>query len=91
MDKSDEYLTTKELGLRIKYATQTIYNMISKGVFIEGQHYIKPSKGKLLFIWSAINAWLEGESKPEPVFAEAQKHQGSSMSLGLARKCLIRL
>ncbi len=54
----EQYLTLKELCATIKYKPQTIYNMICRGTFIRGIHYLKPSPRKLLFKWSAIKQWL---------------------------------
>jgi predicted DNA-binding transcriptional regulator AlpA len=55
----EEYLTVKELSTKIKFSQQTIYNMIHKGDFIKGLHYVKPRPKKILFIWSAVSTWLE--------------------------------
>jgi len=57
--KDEQYLTVKELSAKIKYSQQTIYNMIHEGGFIRGERYIKPSRKKVLFLWSAICMWLE--------------------------------
>jgi excisionase family DNA binding protein len=58
----EEYLTVKELSERIKLAKQTIYNMIHKNEFVLNTHYYKPKAKIILFKWSAIEKWLEGES-----------------------------
>ena len=71
MEKNDEiYLTVKELSDKVKYSRQSIYNMIHKGVFIKGTHYIKPSRKKVLFLWTAVHAWLES---PGGVTVEIRK------------------
>ena len=60
MDTNDEqYLTVKELSEKIKFSRQSIYNMIYKGVFIKDTHYIKPSRKKVFFLWTAVHTWLE--------------------------------
>ena len=56
--KLEEYITVSELSERIKLARQTIYNHISTGKFVEGKHYLKPSRKKILFKWSAVEKWL---------------------------------
>jgi len=69
----EEYLTVKELIERIKMAPQTIYNKISskkRKEFLPQIHYVKISRKKILFKWSAILQWmerpmLENESKRE--------------------------
>ena len=60
--KNEEYLTMEELCQRIKFSKQTVYNWIYQGKFRLGLHYLKPSRKKVLFKWSAIKAWLEGNS-----------------------------
>ena len=57
----EEYLTVKELSERIKLAKQTIYNMIYKKEFVLNKHYYKPKTKIILFKWSAIEKWLEGD------------------------------
>ena len=54
----EEYLTVKELSLRIKFSKQSLYNIIHKGGFILGKHYLKPTPKKILFKWSEIQAWM---------------------------------
>lgn len=39
----EEYLTTKELSIRIKMAPGTIRNLVWKKSFLEGIHYVKPT------------------------------------------------
>lgn len=58
----EEYLTVKELSGRIKLAKQTIYNMIHKKEFVLNKHYYKPKAKIILFKWSAIEKWLEGDN-----------------------------
>jgi hypothetical protein len=61
-DNHEEYLTVAELSKRIKFSKQTIYNMISARKLVKGQHYVKPSKKKVLFTWSNMLAWLEDQN-----------------------------
>jgi hypothetical protein len=90
----EEYLTVKELSGRIKLAKQTIYNMIHKKEFLLHKHYYKPKAKIILFKWSAIEKWLEGdspdlnESIPYPTQhtkdhnpAYTQKHPKSSINI----------
>lgn len=55
---SDEYLSLRDLCRRIPYAEQTLRNLMHQGVLRLGVHYLKP-RGRLIFKWSAIQAWLE--------------------------------
>ncbi|MBW1786727.1 MAG: hypothetical protein JRK53_08955 [Deltaproteobacteria bacterium] len=57
----EEYLTVDELGARIKFSKQSLYNMIHNKTFILGEHYLKPTPKKILFKWSEIQLWM-GES-----------------------------
>jgi len=60
----EEYLTTDELSRRIKMPPGSIRNLVWKKVLRENVHYVKPTPRKLLFVWSAIEAWLYGGKKP---------------------------
>lgn len=84
MNINEQYLTVKELSSKIKYSHQTIYNMIHKGYFVRGEHYIKPSRKKILFLWSAICGWMESregsDDAIEPVaHNELQNFKNSSI------------
>jgi len=54
----EEYLTVNELSKRIKFSRQSIYNLIHRGTFLLGKHYLKPTPKKVLFKWSEIQIWL---------------------------------
>jgi len=60
----DEYLTISELSARIKFSKQSLYNLIHKGTFVLGRHYLKPTRKKILFKWSEILAWMGEPSAP---------------------------
>ena len=72
----EKYLTIQEVCERIKFAPQTLYNYISKGKLEEGKHFIKPSRKKILFIWSQMEAWLkeqaERNKRPERISTDLQ-------------------
>ena len=90
----EEYLTVKELSKRIKLAKQTIYNMIHKNEFVLNKHYYKPKAKIILFKWSAIEKWLEGDNPDldelppcptrqieDPNPARTQKNPNSSINI----------
>ncbi|WP_028314663.1 helix-turn-helix transcriptional regulator [Desulfatibacillum aliphaticivorans] len=54
----EELLTVRQLAKLTGYAEQTVYNKVSKGEFILGRHYYKPTRKKVLFIRAAIQEWL---------------------------------
>lgn len=60
-DDMEQYLTAKELAERIKMAPGTIRNLVWRKEFQENIHFLKPTPRKLLFIWSAVEAWLHGD------------------------------
>ena len=60
----EQYLTTKELSALIKMAPGTLRNLIWKRVLKEGVHYVRPTPRKVLFVWSAVEAWLRGRVCP---------------------------
>jgi len=57
----EEYLTVKELSDKIRFSRQSLYNLIHKGTFVLGKHYLKPTPKKVLFKWTEIRKWM-GES-----------------------------
>lgn len=63
--QDEEYLTIKEAARRTKFAEQTFYNGIHKKRFILGKHYYKPTSRKILFIWSALKEWIQGDSEAQ--------------------------
>ena len=58
----ENYLTTKELSNRIKMTPGTIRNLVWKKELKENIHYVKPTPRKILFLWSAIESWMYGDS-----------------------------
>ena len=56
----EEFLTTRELSSRIKMAVGTVRNLVWQGQLVQGVHYVKPTPRKILFLWSAVEAWLYG-------------------------------
>src|SRR2546422_944346 len=53
-----EYLSIRELAHRIPYAEQTIRNLMTRGVFRLGEHYVKP-RSRIMFRWSKVRNWLD--------------------------------
>lgn len=56
-----EYLSIRDLAGRIPYAEQTIRNLMTRGVFRLGEHYIKP-RSRVMFRWSKVREWLERQT-----------------------------
>ena len=56
-----EYLSIRDLAHRIPYAEQTIRNLMTRGVFRLGEHYIKP-RSRIMFRWSKVRDWLDGQN-----------------------------
>lgn len=91
----DEFLTVEEQSKRIKFSRQTLYNLISKGEFILGKHYLKPRPKKILFKWKAVKEWLEsppGNPAPnvEAFRSDAAKAKSKRRNAAKA-KCLINI
>lgn len=59
----EEYFTVKELSEKIKFSKQSLYNLIYRGTFVLGKHYLKPTPKKVLFKWAEVREWM-GESLP---------------------------
>jgi hypothetical protein len=56
-----EYLSIRDLAGRIPYAEQTIRNLMARGVFRLGEHYLKP-RSRVMFRWSKVREWLERQT-----------------------------
>jgi predicted DNA-binding transcriptional regulator AlpA len=87
---AEEYLTVEELSKRIRFSKQTLYNMISSRKFIKGQHYLKPSRKKVLFLWSGIQTWLEDQNshdnnQHEPATEENLTHLVTNLTKSLIK------
>lgn len=54
--RDNEYITTAELSIRIKYDERTIRERLKDKVLLPGVHYINGFGRKLLFIWNKIEA-----------------------------------
>jgi hypothetical protein len=59
-DAEPEYLSIRDMARRINYAEGTIRNLMSRGVFKLGEHYMKP-RGRILFKWSVVCRWVENQ------------------------------
>jgi hypothetical protein len=57
-----EYVSIRELAGRIPYAEQTIRNLMTRGVFRLGEHYIKP-RSRVMFQWSKVREWLNRQPR----------------------------
>jgi hypothetical protein len=62
----EEYLPVNALAARIGYAPKTLRNLMSAGVLLKGRHWVKP-RGRVLFVWSAVEAWLREGPGPRRV------------------------
>jgi hypothetical protein len=60
---TEDYLTIKELSMRLKLEPKTIKNKMASGIFRKGVHYFSPQGMRPRFKWSAIVAWLEEKDK----------------------------
>lgn len=74
VSQDGEYLTIDDVAARLKCGRKTILNRMSAGIYREGVHYFRPQgtdkAGRRrhcdpLFKWSAIVAWVEGNSKED--------------------------
>jgi hypothetical protein len=57
-----EYVSVRELANRIPYAEQTIRNLMTRGIFRLGEHYIKP-RSRVIFRWSKVREWLDQQPR----------------------------
>ena len=73
----EEYITVQELGERIKFSKQSVYNLIYMKKFTLGIHYLKPTPKKILFVWSEVEKWLR-QSMDEPADSMTPYRAGSN-------------
>jgi hypothetical protein len=57
---TDEYLTTAEAAVLLRYSQKTLRNQIAAGVFREGIHFVPKEGCQKRWKRSALVAWLEG-------------------------------
>jgi len=64
---NQEYLTTDELSVRIKYDVRTIRERLKDSVLIEGVHYFRPFGGrKILYKWEPIQRDMQVMTTTSP-------------------------
>lgn len=64
---TDEYLTIGEVAALLKVKQKTISNMISKGVFKQGVHFVRPTGLGTRFKQRAVEHWLNGDETKEAI------------------------
>lgn len=74
-----EYLTVAEVAQRLKWSPKTVKNKMAAGTFQRGVHYFSPPGIRPRFKWSAVVAWLEGQT------AAAVDDQNESDRIPMAR------
>lgn len=68
----ERYLTPRQLSDLVGYSENTIRNLVSSQAFAEDVHYLK-KRGRLFFIWSAVESWLRDEVTD---FPDEQRRHG---------------
>jgi hypothetical protein len=58
-----EYLSVKDLCRWIPYRPGTIRNLMSQGKLRLGVHYVKKNNGRIMFLRSAMKAWIEEDTE----------------------------
>ena len=58
---AQENLTISEVAARLKLTPKTVRNKMASGIFVKGEHYIRPKGLGTQFKWGAVVAWLERE------------------------------
>ncbi|PKN62636.1 MAG: hypothetical protein CVU57_23595 [Deltaproteobacteria bacterium HGW-Deltaproteobacteria-15] len=82
----EEYLTVDELSARIKFSKQSLYNLIHRGAFVLGKHYLKPTPKKVLFKWSEVKHWIGDASSPND-----GSTSNASNTNAAGQRCLINI
>jgi hypothetical protein len=68
MEQRQTYMTTEELGRKLRYDARYIRSALKDTVFIEGIHYIRPfGRRRVLYIWEAVERdMLKASMKQKP-------------------------
>jgi excisionase family DNA binding protein len=61
----EEYLTIKEMAALLKVSPKSISNMIAKGIFRQGIHFVRPAGLGTRFKHNAVEHWLNGGDQKE--------------------------
>lgn len=61
----EEYLTIAEVAALLKVSPKRVRNLMSAGVFRQGEHFYRRSGLGPRFKHSVITAWLEGDEEPK--------------------------
>jgi len=61
----NEYLTIAEVAALLKVSPKRVRNLMSAGVFRQGEHFWRRSGLGPRFKQSAITAWVEGQDEPK--------------------------
>ena len=69
---SDEYLTIGDVAALLRVSPKRIRNLMSAGVFRQGEHFYRRSGLGPRFKQSAVTAWLEGQDEPREDAREVQ-------------------
>jgi len=72
----EEYLSVKELSQRIPYSEKTIRNLMVEGVFVRGEHYLKP-RGRVIFLWSRVQRWVSEQDEMYIPMARERSKRGT--------------
>lgn len=60
----EEYLTVAEAAGLLRLSIKRVRNQMSSGVFVEGDHFVRPRGMGPRFIRSRLEAWLRGSNEP---------------------------
>jgi hypothetical protein len=72
----EAYLSIRQLASYIPYRPKSIRNLMTQGVFRDGEHYFK-RRGRVMFSRRAVRAWVEaraGATRPPPLVRTRERN-----------------
>ena len=58
-----KYATINKMAELSGYTHKALEKKIETGVFLQGRHYLKSPDGRIQFIISAVESWIEGKTR----------------------------
>jgi hypothetical protein len=74
----EAYLSIRQLASYIPYRPKSIRNLMTQGVFRDGEHYFK-RRGRVMFSRRAVRAWVEARADatlPAPPLVRTRDRDG---------------
>lgn len=80
----EQYLTVAEAADLLRLSIKRVRNQMSSGIFVEGDHFVRPRGIGPRFIRSRLESWLRGSDEPRsdeiPMARSSARYRSARMS-----------